>query len=253
MKTGTKITVTLVGLIALTLSLFLVGQRNNISAIFQALHHNEQDITDQIDVIRKELNDSLKEYSEEVPRDFTPEEENKIISGELEPEEALELLFPSVEPSEVPVEDPVEDPEKAPDSPPKSTARPAKASPEPTGEPEKDTLSKTVSDSIAKLYLYKASYLAKLGRLEQSAIDEFLELPEEKRTTSAKQKILLSKVSEAAKLEKTCDTQVEEILRTLEEALAAEKGDQSIVSRIQAAYKEEKSLRKAYYINRISK
>ena len=102
-----------------------------------------------------------------------------------------------------------------------------------------------------KLYVHKATYLAKLGRLEQAAIEEYKARPEKERTAAAKRKIVLAKASEVLEFEKTCDAQVEELLRQLEKTLVAEKEDVSIIKKIQAAYEDEKSLKKAYYLDRL--
>ena len=93
MKNGSKIVVAIVGLLVLSLILFLSGQRNNISALIHTLRHSEQDITEKIVEKREELTESLKKFIPDVPRDFTPEEESKIISGELDPESAVKQLF----------------------------------------------------------------------------------------------------------------------------------------------------------------
>lgn len=252
MKTGTKIFVASISLVMLSLTLFLISQRNNLSALFQSFSHTEQDIAEQIEANREALNETLQAYVQDIPRDFTPEEEQQILSGELEPEEALEQLLSSPEPALESLTSPSEVPQQT-NTPSSISPSPSDKEPEPSTPQKVDSVTEAISNSVAQLYLYKASYLAKLGRLEQSAIDTYLALPPEDQTSAAKQKILLSLIPEAVALEKTCDEQVEKILRSLETTLSSKNVDLSIVAKIQTAYENEKSLKKAYYLSKITK
>jgi hypothetical protein len=259
MKNGSKIVTAIVGLFALSLILFLSWQRNNISALIHTLRHSEQDITEKIVEKREELTESLKKFIPDVPRDFTPEEESKIISGELDPESAVKQLFLPPDSAQAPEE--IRSPEStesatapSPQEPndASSSAQTQKSSDEGKESPETVSVaSKAISDAVAQLYVHKATYLAKLGRIEQSAIEEYKALPEKERTAAAKRKIVFAKVSEVAELEKICDAQVEELLRQLEKTLVEEKEDLSIIKKIQSAYEGEKSLKKAYYLNKL--
>ena len=159
MKNGSKIVVAIVGLLVLSLILFLSGQRNNISAIIHTLRNSELDITKKIEEKREELSESLKEYIPVVPRDFTPEEESKIISGELDPESVVEQLFLPPDSDEISVETtPSESTGSGTESSPQS---PTEVSSPPQQEQTKEegkeisgsanVASKAISDTIAKL------------------------------------------------------------------------------------------------------
>lgn len=253
MKTGTKIFVASISLVMLSLTLFLISQRNNLSALFQSFSHTEQDIAEQIEANREALNETLQAYVQDIPRDFTPEEEQQILTGELEPEEALEQLLTSPEPESMPLESPSGTSQEINSPASALSPSPPSSDKEPLPAKKDEAVTEAITNTVAQLYLYKASYLAKLGRLEQSAIDTYLALPPEDQTSAAKQKILLSLIPEAVALEKTCDGQVEEILRSLETMLSSKKADLSIVAKIQTAYENEKSLKKAYYLSKITK
>lgn len=239
--------------------------------------YSQDEIESKISDSKDSLQKSLEKYAPDFARDFTLEEEEKIRKGELSPEEALELIsgtnnLPQASPS-------TPDGNVSEYSPdPAQTAKPANTEPQTSKPPASDPSAsippsqtpspvkpsgtgsseasdadskqsdKIISKYVAKLYLYKAEYIAKLGKLEQSAKDEYLALPEDKRTESEKSRILLSKISEASALEKVCDSQVNALLSDMKKELKECGADLSIIDVIKKAYTEEKALKKAYYL-----
>lgn len=78
-----------------------IWQRNNIDALIIFSTHSTEDTEKLIQENKEKLTESLKQYSDVVPRDLTPEEEEKIASGEMSVAEATEMLMAEAESSKV--------------------------------------------------------------------------------------------------------------------------------------------------------
>lgn len=76
-------------------------QRNNIEALIIFSTHSTEGTEKLIEENKEKLAESLKQYSDVVPRDLTPEEEAKIASGELSVAEATEMLLSETESSQI--------------------------------------------------------------------------------------------------------------------------------------------------------
>lgn len=254
-------------LLAITLALTAYLQKGNLAAMANAMLYSGEELESKINENKRTLQSSLEKYAPGISRDFTAEEEEQILEGTLSPEDALALL---TEPESMP--DPSAMPDgSAADAPGSNpSAAPPTASPQTPAQTDASDRSESSSESVAgssaesqkqnriignyvaKLYLYKAQYVAKLGQLEKSAKDEYSALPEEKQTAAEKKAILMSKISEAAALEKTCDEQVDQLLQSLSAELTEEGGDLSILDVIRDTYENEKALKKAYYLQKLS-
>lgn len=82
-----------------------IWQRNNIEALIIFSTHSTEDTEKLIQENKEKLAETLKQYSDVVPRDLTPEEEAKIASGEMSIAEATEMLMAEAESGEVKNED----------------------------------------------------------------------------------------------------------------------------------------------------
>ena len=112
-----------------------------------------------------------------------------------------------------------------------------------------------VSQAIAKLYIQKSKYLARLNDIEARVRQEYIDTvgskktsPEEKK--AAKQRLLNSNLAMVAAWENECDSVVYGILDEIKAALKDSNQDDSIVKKIEQAYLNEKRLKKSYFINR---
>lgn len=228
-------------------------QWNNIVALYEYMLYSNDEIESKIRDSKDDLQESLEKYVPNIDRDFTVEEEEKIRTGELSPEDALGLIADS---SSTDASDVVsgDKPAASTPTPNVSTSPPdtdMKENEESQGIDQQE-VNRIISKYVAKLYLYKAQYIAKLGQLERSAKAEYLALPAEKQNSTGKNKILLSKMSEAAAMEKECDAEVKRILEVMKTELTAAGGDLSIIDVINKAYEEEKSLKKAQYVETLN-
>lgn len=203
-----------------------IWQKNNIAAVRDYMRYSDSELAEKINTNRESLQELLQQYAPQIARDFTAEEEKKILSGEITPEEAVALLLQK--PSEN-----------------KGETTGTTLGQENNGNTKVDAI---IGKHVAQLYSYKAQYLGALGGLEKSAMVEFSALPKEQQTSTAKKKILAQKLGQAAALESECDSQVNAILSSLGQELRAAGGNLEIIDTIRSAYEQEKSLKKAYYL-----
>lgn len=205
-----------------------VWQWNNIKALYYfAAVGSSEEIAKEIDKNKKDREQIVSEYIEGTVRDFTEEEEKKIVSGEISVEEATEIIRQefkeSVKPSQT------------------TTA----------SQNTKAEIDEFIAENIIQLYSYKAYYLGQLGQIEKSAISDYKALSPKDRTLVSKQSIVDKYIGTANALLVDCDAKVNTITDKLEKKLSQNKMDTSIVGKIKSSYEEEKALKKAYYMSLI--
>ena len=174
-----------------------------------------------------------KELEEKVPgivSDFTAEEEEKIISGELSIEEAVKQKEQELEEKQ------------------KNTANSGSSG----GSYSVDTkTNEIVSKKIIEFYSLKAYYLGQLGQLESQVIADYTALPDSKKNLVGKQEIASKYMSVATSLLSQCDARVDTLLKELEASIKEVDGDLSIITTIKNAYENEKNLKKSYYMSKL--
>ena len=114
----------------------------------------------------------------------------------------------------------------------------------PTVDPDREQLAKY----IAEIYLMQTEYTTWLEDMNQAAINEFVELPEDQKTTSAKYAIGLRYMKIALDKEDECDAKMAELEAEIKSLLIKLGEDTALVDEIHATYLEEKALKKAYYL-----
>lgn len=245
------------------LTALVIWQKNNIEALYLYLTNDKEEVEQIVEKNRKELEEKIKEYGEEAPRNFTPEEEAMIASGELSIEEATELILSEQEEetgneAEEPLkEESVEEkPDKAKDD---KGNKPVKDG----NESEKDTSKKVESNKsgvsegeiirryTAKFYSLKAYYMGQLSGIEAKAKSEYAALTKEQKKSLSKTAFAGKYISYATALQSECDGQVESLLSQMKAELDAVGGDSSIISSIRQTYNGEKAAKKAYYLSLI--
>ncbi len=219
--------VILIGVIAIT-----VWRWNDIKAAYYFMSAgSSQNIVDKIDETKKQREELISDYIEGTVRDFTEEEEKKIVSGELSVEEATELIKQEFNES-------VKSPEK-------NDAK--------KNEDNKKEIDKFIADNVIQLYSYKAYYLGQLGQIEKSALADYKALSKKDKNLVSKQSIVDKYIGTANALLIECDGKVHAIMNKLEKKLIENKMDTSIVTKINNSYEEEKALKKAYYMSLLKK
>lgn len=125
-------------------------------------------------------------------------------------------------------------------------APPVSAAPEPDSE---TLLREELARCIAELYVMEAEYTAWLEQANQSAIDEFVALPEEEQTTSAKYSIGMRYLTEALEKEAECDARMQTLADEIRDLLTQLGEDTALADEIHAAYVDKKAAQKAYYLS----
>ncbi len=105
----------------------------------------------------------------------------------------------------------------------------------------------TSSVLIAKLYVLKGSYVAKLDTLESEGIAEYANTPN--KNTSWKASMISKYSGKVAALEGECDAKFEAIVSELKTELEKNGEDTSIIKTIRSTYEKEKQIKKANYLN----
>jgi hypothetical protein len=203
-------------LIFVIVAVVVLKQKNNIRAVVDAQKFSTQEIEEQISQNQEEIQKSLEKYDLPVVRDFTDEEEKKIMNGEITPQEAVELIM--------------------------SEQTEENSEGEAGNDDDKDSTAENsyIGEGVAQIYSLKAYYLGKIGTLVQEAKTEY------KSGTPASQ-IIKNKMSEGVALEKECDAQVYSIIDEMEAAGA----EPDFIETLKTAYEKEKGLKKSYYISQL--
>lgn len=227
MKLWKKIVLIVLCVILALLAAFSVWQWNNIKAVYYYMRaETSEDLAKEIERNKKEREEVVSEYIDGRVRDFTVEEEEKIMSGELSVEEATEIIK----------KDFIESKTQQSTEPSKKNDANAK-------------IDEFIADNIIKLYSYKAYYLGQLGQIEKSAIADYTALPQSERGLVGKQSIVDKYIGTANALLTECDEKVHKIMDTLSKKLDENNMDKSIIDKIDSSYEEEKALKKAYYMS----
>ncbi len=222
MKKWTKILLGIILAILVTVVVLGIWQRNNIAAVLKSVSKTQEEIAIELNNSKKQLEIELSEKYTTVVSDFTAEEEQQIIKGELSIEEIKSRLEKKYEEKKNSL-----------------TATTAE------NNAEIDNL---IGDRVIELYSLKAYYLGQLGQLEASVKRDYIALPKEKRNLVGKQELVTKYMGTALSLMNQCDAQVGELLADLEKSLKKLNSDTSIIKTIRDAYENEKALKKAYYL-----
>jgi len=108
-----------------------------------------------------------------------------------------------------------------------------------------------VAKYTAKLYGVRGAVQGRIDALVASAKSEYLALPEEQRTSAARNSILSAKLGQAEAIESECDGMVEGVLSEMQAELSAGGYDTSPVKQLRSHYQEMKASQKAAYIAQI--
>lgn len=233
-------------------------QRNNIEALFIFATNDKASTERLIEENKEKLDEELKQYADVVPRSLTPEEEEKIASGEMSISDAVKMLLDETE-TESTVESEKGSGETKSDSEAPSAAQPKE---EPSSQPspgqtvvkknDKEKENSIIKRYTAELYSMKAYYIGQLSQIEGRARSEFSAMTPAEKKNLSKAAFVGKYAGYATSLLGECDSRVNSLLSQMKSELSAVGGDMAIISTIRQAYESEKAARKAYYLNMVS-
>lgn len=242
MKKWQKITFVAIGIVFLGLGGVALWQRENLQAVYEAMHYNPEELGSQIQSTKQEVEGVLEKYDLESIRRLTPEEEEQVKKGELSLEEAVERMMPTRNEEEVGAKEEGVESQDTPEAKPEMT-------PQAVSKKESDL----VKASTVKMYELQAKYLGLLGELEARGMQALRAIPSDQRTVQKMMSVGMPFMQEGLALEGQCDAEVENVLHHLKEELVALGADYDIVETMRGAYYTEKRLKKAYYLSLIPK
>lgn len=239
----------LLGLVAAAVGLG-VWQRENIKALYTFLTNDSESIS-------QTLQDKQQAQQETLQKDYnitvlapSIDMSNDLLDGKVSPEEVkqnLGIIQPEPEPAQ-------------PSAPAQSTApepAPAPAVPEEPKPPElteeekqKQRLDELVNQCVAELYACEVDLMAQLGQMKQAAVDEWVALKPEERTTAKKQEIGFAGLNECYQLEVVIDKQVLAILDRYRPEVVELAGNDSVLTDLWRYYCDKKADQKAYYLDK---
>ncbi len=230
MKKWVKVLICVLAILLVTVSALAIWQRNNISAVFKMLTIDKEQIAQEMNENKEQLEKELQEKYPSVIDDITAEQEEKILRGELTVEEVVAEINKKYE-------------ERRAEQ--QSSANSASSS---SGN-NAAAVDKLIGDKVIEIYSLKAYYLGQLGQLEAAVKSDYTALPESKRNIVGKKELVSKYMGRATSLMSQCDSRVESVLSELKSGLDSYGADTSIIKRIRSAYENEKTLKKAYYMS----
>jgi len=231
-----------------------VWQRDNIRALYTFLTTDSQQLS-------QTLQDKQQAQQESLQKDYnitvlppSIEVSDDLLDGKISPEEVKENLGITQSKPE---------PEPAPakptegDTQPTEGAAPAPTPPEEPNPPElteeqqrKQRLDELVNQCVAELYACEVDLMARLGEMKQAAIDQWVALKPEERTTAKKQEIGFAGLEECYKLEAVVDKEVLAILDRYRPEVLELAGNDSVLTDLWRYYCDKKADQKAYYLDK---
>ena len=228
----------LIWLFVILLIVILVGSvalkhRNSLEALIDSFRYSQEEVIEKLNENKEQLQQYIDENENITVRDLTEEEAKSLEEGKITEEEAVEILTGK----------------EAEEKPPESSGE------KPVEPDVSETADTVVSEAIAKLYIQKNKYLAKLDSIESNLKQEYISIVKssklsEEEKKAAKYQLINQNVSKVAAWENECDSVVYGILDEIETALKQSNQDTSIVKKLEEAYLNEKRLKKSYFINR---
>lgn len=227
-------------LISIAVAGYLAYQnRNSIMAVYYMYTDNVDALEqNKLDTDEKAL-DAIKEHGIEHVRPLTEEETDKLTSGEITEEEALDIILGREEDAaSLGGEKPVENNNQSENI-----------------TPENSEKNKEIAQLIGQMYVLKAKFTNELATIEKWVEDQYWiytkEYGEGNVPYSIKAKIGKEAYAKALGLENDCDNQVNDILSRLTVLLQETGQSTNLVTEIKAAYENEKMLAKTQYMSKI--
>lgn len=210
-----KIGLTVVAVLLAAVAAVVVWRWNDVQALRYSLTLDPITIEERLDEQQQAIGDAMDEY--DVPSyEFTPEELDRLVRGEVTPEQAAQEVLSHREPA-------------------------AADAPSPAPEPVLSEPEQAIQRCIAEMYVLQSYYE---GRLSAIATD----VAAASDTQEGRQQAVMAKLDELSALESECDGRVAAVVTELRAQLAASGKDDALARQVEETYQTEKSLKKAYYL-----
>ena len=210
-----KIGLTVVVVLLAAVAAVVVWRWNDVQALRYGLTLDPITIEERLDEQQQVIGDAMDEYG--VPSyEFTPEELDRLVRGEVTPEQAAQEVL-------------------AHRDPPQGTDA------EPTPEPVLSEAEQQIQRCIAEMYVLQSYYEGKLSAIAT-------DVAASSDTQEGRQQAVMAKLDELSALESECDAKVAAVVEDLRAQLAASGQDDALARQVEETYQTEKSLKKAYYL-----
>lgn len=231
-------------------------QKDNINAVVKSVKYSKEDIQQQIDDSKQDVENTLKEYNIDNLKDFSFEEEEKIRKGQITYEQALSKMM---EESGLSDKLSVETNDNSTNISAAQNGSQSDSNSQYKGESQSNNGSTSgpvvpnikansddpdaiVSEYAIKLYALKAYYLGQIGDLAEEAKADY-------KVNKNLKSIASQYLGRAANLENEADAAVDGLLSELEQKLNSIGADSSVCETMKSAYVNEKNLKKSYYLS----
>lgn len=242
-----KILLAVLIIILVLIGYFAYVQWNNINAVVDGLRLDEEQLQQNTEAVKTEVNDYMKENQLEEIRELNEEEEKALNDGKIDDVDAVKIMT-----GKTTLDDVIRKKEQENRNDGKGQNKPSKTEPqknEPQPKEEPANYDQLISEKVAQMYVYKSRFLGKLSTLAIDAEDEFHRtFPQSEWTNDNRTKIIMKHLGEAMAMEKDCDSKVSKLVSDLKELLTKAGRDTGLADQIQKAYNDEKKNMKAAYM-----
>lgn len=260
-KSRFKVWHAVVGVIVLALifvGVFVVVNRQNITAIYKAATTSSEELANKQEENRKKTQEILDSLTDADIRELPDEVREKMKTGEITEEESLAIIMGDMTVNEVmgasgegensSVRQPADNKPIKSSGGDKQTDKIENQNTQPTNggdtEGNKNSNTKKKEELIAKIYLLRADYLNQIDGFIESSIAALKRIPAEEFTFSKKMSLVSQYASRGAEMEASCDVKMEGLLAELKNVLEESGESTAPVEEIRRSYEEQKQLKK---------
>lgn len=227
MKKWVKVLIIVLAIILVAVSSLAVWQWKNIKSIYVGINESAEEITKQRNENQMKLAEDVDSYLEGSIRMLTPEEKEKIESGEVRPEEIYKQVF-------------------------EEKYNEIQAEKEVVNKKSK-TKDEIVSQYMMQLYALQSEYTAKAETTIKQGARYYEDLKKVKDRKTARADTITHFTPTVRNIEAECDKKVNAVIANLKNDLVAVGAETDIVRTIENAYATEKQLKLSYYANKYLK
>lgn len=239
MKKRTKIVLGVFGGLVVLGAAAVIWQWNNVQAVQMAMTMDSATIEQKLAENEQTLKQAMMDYHL-ADYNFSDEEVAALATGDLAAEDAVSMLTGRGE-------DDGSQPDNgaAPEDSPSSESAAQEQQPAALPAPAQRTAQEKIQQQVATMYVLQATFQGKLDRIVQQAIAEY------NAGEGSKQELVNKHLNEIAALEDECDACVSDVVSALKPLLEQTGQGNDLIKQIQQTYANEKSLKKAYYMNKL--
>lgn len=243
MKKLLKSVLILFSILLVIFLVFIVTQYDNLKALMLSMNMSDEDISVKIEENHRLLQEYMNKYEKYIPTDEIESNDDKLSSLDRENSPTTDSGNSTLENDKKKSQNDTNN-----ENTKRSNVEKQDKNVNSSSEKSEDEI---IGKYIANMYSLKNEFTVKLKELEESALKEYSELPENKRNFENKKNLALKYLDYVSNLEKSCDKRVSQNLEELKKELKEINADTSIVKDVMTIYENEKALQKAYYISLI--